>query len=112
MLHKCGVMVKGCVTAQKRNWDSNSIGLANENPFLDTQSYLANFDYGDQTEMTGNMIAKSSYLQCDPDNNQYALLEEIVDHRCFPAAVKLSDQKIVRADGKTYLKCTTVGWQH
>ncbi len=38
-------------------------------------------------------------------------MEEIVDHLCLPAAVKLSDQKIVHADGKTYLKCSTVGWQ-
>jgi hypothetical protein len=29
----------------------------------------------------------------------------------IPAAVKLSDQKTVRADGKTYLKHSTIGWQ-
>jgi hypothetical protein len=50
------------------------------------------------------MIAESFYLQCDPNGNQYVLLEEIVDHQRLPAAVKLSDQKIVRANGKTYLK--------
>ncbi len=50
-------------------------------------------------------------MQCDPDGNQYVLLEEIVNHRRLPAAVKLSDQKIVCADGKTYLKCSTIGWQ-
>ncbi len=38
-------------------------------------------------------------------------MEEIVDHQCLPAAIKLSDQKIVRADGKTYLKHSTIGWQ-
>jgi hypothetical protein len=57
------------------------------------------------------MIAKSLYLQCDPDGNQYVLLEEIVYHRCLPAAEKLPDQKIVRADGKIYLKHTTSGLQ-
>jgi hypothetical protein len=56
------------------------------------------------------MIAESLYLQCDPDGNQYVLLEEIVDHQRLPAAVMLSDQKIARADGKTYLKRSTVGW--
>jgi hypothetical protein len=50
-------------------------------------------------------------LQCDPDGKQYVLLEEIVNHQCLPAAVKLSDQKIVCADGKTYLKRSTIGWQ-
>jgi hypothetical protein len=57
------------------------------------------------------MIAVSLYSQCDPDDNQYILLEEIVDHQRLPAAVKLSDQKIFCSDGKTYLKCSTVGWQ-
>jgi hypothetical protein len=56
------------------------------------------------------MIAKSLYLQCDPDGNQYIPLQEILDHRCLPAAVKLPDQKIVCIDGKTYLKRTTIGW--
>jgi hypothetical protein len=36
MLPKGGVMVKGCVTAQKCDRDSNPIGLAIDNPILDT----------------------------------------------------------------------------
>jgi hypothetical protein len=111
MLPKGGVMVKGRVTARKRDQDGNPVGRANDNPILDTRSYIADFDDGDQTELTVNMIAESFYLQCDPDGNQYVLLEEIVDHQCLPAAIKLSDQKIVRADGKTYLKHSTIGWQ-
>ncbi len=50
------------------------------------------------------MNAESLYSQCDPDG-------EIVDHQGLPAAVKLTDQRIVCANGKTYLKCTTFGWQ-
>jgi hypothetical protein len=48
------------------------------------------------------MMAESLYLQCDREGNQYVLLEEIVDHRRLPAAIKLSDQKIICANGKTY----------
>jgi hypothetical protein len=54
------------------------------------------------------MIAELLYLQFDPDGNQYVLLEEIVDHQRLPAAVELSDQKIVPANGKTYVKCSTI----
>jgi hypothetical protein len=108
---KGGVMVKGHVTARKYDRDSNPIGHANNNPILDTRSYIVDFDDGDQNKLIANMIAESLYLQCDPDSNQYVLLEEIVDHQRLPAAVKLSDQKIVRANGKTYLKHSTVGWQ-
>jgi hypothetical protein len=108
MLPKGVVMVKGRVTARKHDWNGNPVGRANDNPILDTRSYIVDFDDGVQTELTANMIAESLYLQCDPNSNQYVLLEEIVDHQRLPTAIKLSDQKIIRADGKTYLKCSTV----
>ncbi len=43
--------------------------------------------------------------------HQFVLLEEIVDYQRLPTAVNLSDQKTVRANGKTYLKRSTIGWQ-
>jgi hypothetical protein len=110
MLPKGGVLVKGRATAHKRDRDGNPVGCANDNPILDTRSYIADFNDGDQTELTANMIAESLYSQCDPDGNQYVLLEEIVDHQRLPTAIRLSDQKNVRANGKTNLKHSTVGW--
>jgi hypothetical protein len=59
MLPKGGVMIKGRMAAQKQDRDGNPIGLANDNPILDTQSYIVDFDNGNQTELTANMIAKS-----------------------------------------------------
>ncbi len=108
MLPKGGVMVKGRLTARKHDWDGNPVGRANDHPILDTRSYMVNFDDCDQTELTANMIAESLYLQYDPDGNQYVLLEEIVGHQRLPTAIKLYDQKIIRADAKTYLKRSTV----
>jgi hypothetical protein len=67
MLPKGGViMVKSHVTVRKRDRDGNPVGRANDNPILDTRSYIIDFDDGDQTELTANMIAESLYLQCDP----------------------------------------------
>ncbi len=43
MLPKGGVLVKGQVTARKRDWDGNPIGCANDNPILDTRSYIVKF---------------------------------------------------------------------
>ncbi len=94
MLPKGGVLVKGCTTARKRDRDGNSVGHANDNPILDTRSYIVDFDDGNQTELTANMIAESLYSQCDPDGNQYVLLEKIVDHQRLPTAIRLSDQKM------------------
>jgi hypothetical protein len=60
MLACGGTMVKGCVAARKRDCDGNTIGLANSNPsILDTCSYIINFNDGDQTKHTTNMIAES-----------------------------------------------------
>jgi len=57
------------------------------------------------------MIAESLYSQCDPNVHEYVLLDEIVDHRCTDLAIKLADQKVVRANGRTYLRRSTIGWQ-
>jgi hypothetical protein len=111
MLPKGGVLVKGRITACKRDRDGNPCGRANDNPILDTRSYIIDFDDGDQTELTANMISESLYLQCDPGGNQYVLLEEIIDHQHLLTAIKLSDQENVHANGRTYLKRSTVGWQ-
>jgi hypothetical protein len=62
-------MVKGRVTARKHDRDSNPVGHSNDNPILDTRSYIVDFDDGDQTELTANMIAESLYSQCDPYGN-------------------------------------------
>ena len=111
MLPKGSVMVKGHMTAQKRDRDGNPVEHANDNPILDTISYIVDFDDGDPTKLTANMIAGSLYSQCDSGGNQYVLLEEIVNHQHLPTPIKLSDQKINCADGKSYLKHLTVGWQ-
>ena len=102
-------MVKGHVSARKRDRDGNPVGLANANPILDTRSYIIDFDNGDQTKLTANLIAESLFSQCDPNGNKYVLLDEIVDHCRLPTAIKLADQKVIHANGRTYLKHSTTG---
>ncbi len=46
ILPKGGVMVKGRVTARKRKWAGNPVGRVNDNPILDTRSYIVDFDDG------------------------------------------------------------------
>jgi hypothetical protein len=90
--------MKGCVTSWKRDKDGNPIGLANANPILDTCEY------------TFNLIAEAIYAQCDPDGNQYVLLDSIIDHRQLDTAIRPSDQKVVPPDGWTYMKRSAIGW--
>ncbi len=73
--------MRGCVTAQKRDADGNPKGRANFNPILDTREYTVTFDNGDVTDLTANLIAESMYAQCDPDGNQYVLLDSLIDHQ-------------------------------
>lgn len=108
---KGGSMVRGRVISRKRDADGNPMGRAHPNPILDTRVYNVEFDDGDVTELTTNLIAESMYSQCDPDGNQYLLLDQLVDHRSNDRAVALPDQVIHRKDGKAYRRKTTTGWQ-
>ncbi len=76
-----GTLMKSWVTSQKRDKDGHRVGLANANPILDTREYMFTFDDGDKTVLSANLIAEAMYAQCDPDGNQYVLLDSIIDHR-------------------------------
>jgi hypothetical protein len=84
---KGGTMTRGWVTAQKKDADGNPKGRANSNPILDTREYTVTFDDGDVTNLTANLIAESMYAQCDPDGNQYVLLDSLQDHRRLDTAL-------------------------
>jgi hypothetical protein len=54
-----------------------------------------------------------TWLKADtrPDNNQYVLLDLLLDHRRLDTALKLSDQTVVQDDNRTYEERTTIDWQ-
>jgi hypothetical protein len=65
-------------------YKGNPVGLANANPILNTREYTFT-----------NLIAEAMYAQCDPDRNQYVLLDSIIDHRRLDTAIRPSDQKVI-----------------
>jgi hypothetical protein len=71
--------MKGRVTSQKRDKDGNPVELAYANPILNTHEYTFTFNDGDKTMLNANLIAEAMYAQCDPDGNQYVLLDSITD---------------------------------
>ncbi len=87
--------MKGPLTSRKRDKDGNPVGLANANPILDTHEHTFTFNNGDETVLNSNLIVEAMYVQCDPDGNQYVLLDSIIDHRRLDAAMRPSDQKVV-----------------
>ncbi len=90
-----GTLVKGRITSRKRDKDSNPVRLANTNPILDTCEYTFTFNDGDETVLNANLIAEAMYAQCNPDRNQYVLLDSIIDHRQLDTAIRPSDQKVI-----------------
>ena len=74
------------MTKHNRDNNGNPIGHANDNPILDTREYIVKFDDSDVTELTANLIAELMYAQCDPDGNQYVLLDKIIDY-CYVSLV-------------------------
>ncbi len=57
--------------------------------------YMFTFNDGDETVLNANLIAEAMCAQCDPDGNQYVLLDSIIDHRRLDVAIRPSDQKVV-----------------
>ena len=51
------------------------------------------------------------YAQCNPEGNQYVLFDSIVDYRRSTTAITKADQKVVKANGRTFLRRSTKGWQ-
>jgi hypothetical protein len=106
-----GELANGRVVSQKRDSDGNPIGRAHNNPILDTRTYNVEFDNGDVTELTANVIAESMYSQCDIEGNQYLLLDIFVDFRKSDKALTIPQQESVDHAGRVRRRMTTAGWQ-
>ena len=57
------------------------MGIANNNPILDTREYIVEFMDGHEETMAANFIAEHLFSQVDDDGNWQVLLDEIIDHR-------------------------------
>ena len=67
----------------------------NDNPVLDTREYVVEFEDGEDAELVANITVQTIYTQCDPDGNQYAMFDLIVDFRRCAPALYYADQRVV-----------------
>ena len=100
-------MARDHVVHHKCDADSNPIGRSHQNPILSTHLYEVEFPKREMTELASNIIAKSTYAQCDVDGNEYLLLEAFVNHRKNGSALSIEGQKMV-VKGQEALG--TAGW--
>ena len=71
----------GKVICQARGQDGELTGATYNNPILDTCSYQVEFPDNQLGEYSANAIAQNMLSQCDPDGNQFLLMESIVDQK-------------------------------
>ncbi len=91
-------MTSGGVTSRKCDMDGNFEGIFNDIPILDTCEYVVTFDDGDLTDLTVNLSTKSMYAQCDPEENQYVLLDPIIDYRRLDLMIAAPNDPQVRTE--------------
>ena len=68
------------VIGRKRDADGNAVGRYNDNPILDTREYSVEFDDGEISELTANLISESIYAACDDSGNDYLIIDSISDY--------------------------------
>ena len=97
----------------KRLKDANGlpIGLANENPILETRMYEVQYIDGEKASLAANSIAENLFAQIDGDGNRQVLMDDIIGHRSNEHAVKQQDAFIVTKTGTKRRKETTKGWE-
>ena len=96
-------MAWGRVVSRKQDSDNNPVGRSHNNPILDTREYNVLFDDGLQLELTANII------ECNPDSNQYLLLDIFVDYQKDGKALTLEQQCTTDASGQVRRKKTCTG---
>ena len=111
MLPHGGTRARGRVVRRRRDHEGNPIGRANSNPILDSRSYEVQFDDGDVSELTANVIAESMYAMCDEDGYQILLFDEICDYRRSTTALQKDEQLFVDSRGRRQTLKTVKGWQ-
>ena len=109
MLPRGNLFARGKVIVRKRDAKGNPIGQANDNTILDLRVCPVEFDDGDVSELTANVITESRYALCDNNGNEYLMMDSFVDHKSNAQAVTKEIQRIVHR-GRNSMHRSTIGW--
>ena len=104
-------LLKGLVTGRKLDAGGQVCDRANNNPILNTITYLVQFDDGKVTELTANVISAQMYAQCESEGNMYVMLDDLTDHRKSSKALSIEDQKTTDSRGRNMMRLFTAGWR-
>jgi hypothetical protein len=99
------------VTKRLRDKDGLPIGVADNNPILDTRMYDVEYPDGHKASLAANAIAEDMFAQVDSEGNMCVLFEEVTDHQTDGSEVKQQDTSIATSTGTKRRKETTKGWE-
>jgi hypothetical protein len=104
-------MQRGRVTKRMKDNDGNPIGVSHANPLFDTRMYEVEWLDGHKEQLTANIIAENLFAQVVQEGNQFALLDDIIEHRKTVQAVALQDAFRTSRSGMKVRVPTTKGWE-
>jgi len=92
------------------DFEGKPIGVANDNPLLDSREYLVEFLNGQEAIYRANIIAENLLAQVDEEGKRHLLMAEIVDHKTDSAAVPKDKGTYKTQSGTVRLRRTTAGY--
>ena len=93
------------------NEDGSRARTYHRNPMMDKRKYELEYDDGTHDWYFANVIAENLYSQIDSEGHQFLVLEEILDHRKYGAAIEVADGFTIGANGNRHPKKKTRGWE-
>ena len=98
---------------KKRLKDANGrpIGVANDNPILDSRMYEVEYRDGYVAAMAANVIAENLFAQVDQEGNRFVMLEEITGSRTNGDQVLQQNAFTLTPSGTKRRVKTTKGWK-
>ena len=99
------------VAKRLRDTHGLPIGMAHDNPLLDSRIYEVEYADGHKASLSANTIATNMFAQVDDEGNRYILLDALVDHRTDVTELLSEDAFITSKNGGRRKRETTKGWE-
>ena len=98
---------------KKRLKDANGrpIGVANENPIMDSIMYEVKYRDGYVAAMASNVIAENLFSQVNQEVNIFLIVDSIIDTRTNGTQILQQDAFVITKSGNKRRKNTTKGWE-
>ena len=99
------------VTKRLRDANGIPIGMANDNPILDTRIYEVEYLDGHKASLAANTIAENMFAQVDDEGNRHVLFDAITDHRVDGSELRQQNAFITSSNGGKRRREITKGWE-